>query len=39
MIEEYYKVDGEAKNLLEESWDFLVVLDVCLPIISLLSSD
>lgn len=29
MIEEYYKVDGEAKNLLEESWDFLVVLDAC----------
>lgn len=25
----YYKVEGEAKNLLEENWDFLIILDAC----------
>jgi len=24
-----YKVDGKAKNLLEEKWDFLIILDAC----------
>ena len=29
MTERYYKVDGEVKNLLEENWDFLIILDAC----------
>ncbi len=29
MTEGYYKVDGKAKNLLEEKWDFLIILDAC----------
>ena len=29
MTEGYYKVDGKAKNLLEENWDFLIILDAC----------
>lgn len=29
MSEGYYKVDGKAKNLLEENWDFLIILDAC----------
>ena len=29
MTEGYYKVEGEAKNLLEENWDVLIILDAC----------
>ncbi|RLI40718.1 hypothetical protein DRO69_12530, partial [Candidatus Bathyarchaeota archaeon] len=29
MSEWHYKVEGEAKNLLEEKWDFLIILDAC----------
>jgi len=25
----YYKVDGENRNLVEEDWDFLIILDAC----------
>ena len=29
MTEGCYIVDGEIKNLLEENWDFLIILDAC----------
>jgi len=29
MSEWHYKVDGKTKNLLEEKWDFLIILDAC----------
>ena len=29
MTRECYKVDGGIKNLLEENWDYLIILDAC----------
>ena len=29
MTEVYYRVNGETKNILDEKWDFLIILDAC----------
>jgi len=28
-IEKYYNIDGKPKDILKESWDFLIILDAC----------
>ena len=29
MTKTYYQVDGKRKNLLDENWDYLIILDAC----------